>query len=112
MRSPGIWSPKKIPSGRFSTCPAAISYWQILGWWTACHFAYTAEVLWRQTFLRTTPARRFFGRTHEAAAQWPFDDVAKIAALVLTSCCISLPCLIWIGLIPSLLGVPQQNRLE
>jgi hypothetical protein len=65
------------------SCPAALAFWQLVGWWYACQFIFVADIIRRRAFLRTHAARMHLGRAHEAARlSWPFGWLHMMQTIV------------------------------
>eukprot|EP00884_Botryococcus_braunii_P013292 jgi/Botrbrau1/21964/Bobra.0249s0087.1 len=72
------------------SCPAALGFWQVVGWWLACHAAFAAEVFRRRAFLRTHAALAHLGPAHlEAAMKWPFGRSSMLLRMIITSLALS-----------------------
>lgn len=90
-------------SAEFS-CPAALAFWQVVGWWVSCVIVFFGDILLRRAFLHTREARMFLGPAYEAAAsRWPLGSSAKMQTCgrVLLILCFSA-CLIWNTALPLL----------
>lgn len=85
------------------TCPVALGFWQIAGYWVLCHLVVAVDVLRRRAFLRSPPAQEFLGPEHHVAAMnWPFRDGFKTLQIVLMSIGISYASVLWFLALPLL----------
>lgn len=71
-------------------CPAVLAFWQMVGWWMACHAVFAADIVRRRAFLRTHAALVHLGPAHQAAAMsWPFGRATSVIRLASTSIALS-----------------------
>jgi hypothetical protein len=86
----------QVQGRAFMSCPAALAFWQVLGWWLACIASFVVEVRRRRAFLRTHAASTWLGpHLVGAALQWPFGSaylmwkcVAAFSVLCVAFCVI------------------------
>eukprot|EP00884_Botryococcus_braunii_P021956 jgi/Botrbrau1/8444/Bobra.0237s0063.1 len=77
-------------SGAALSCPAAMGFWQLVGWWLACQIIYVADILRRRAFLRTQEAKAYLGRSLESSAlTWPFGRSTMIQTVIFTALAIT-----------------------
>lgn len=67
-------------------CSAVLAFWQVVGWWLACHAVVAADILRRRAFLQSHAALAHLGPAYQAAAKhWPFGSGSKTATIIVMS---------------------------
>lgn len=79
------------------SCPVALGFWQVVGWWLSCHCIIVVDILRRRAFLRRPAVLQLLSQDHTAAMMaWPFGNGFKVLHLVLMSVILSQLCVIWL----------------
>jgi hypothetical protein len=77
LRCIGTPSLEACAAGPALSCPAALGFWQVVGWVVAVLTVLVADVLRRRAFLRSGEAQAYLGPAYAAAATgWPFGQPA------------------------------------
>jgi hypothetical protein len=71
----GTPSLEACSAGAALSCPAAVGFWEVVGWLIAVLTVLVADVLRRRAFLRSGEAQAYLGPAYAAAATgWPFSS--------------------------------------
>jgi hypothetical protein len=104
LHSIGASVPAGCAAGGTLTCPAALAFWQVVGWFVGGVTVFVTDVLRRRMFLRSIEVQAYLGPRHAAAAlQWPFQSLKQVqtcVVAVLFLCYASS--LIWYSCLPFL----------
>jgi hypothetical protein len=97
LRCIGTPSLEACAAGPALSCPAALGFWQVVGWLVNLLTVLVVDVLRRRAFLRSGVAQAYLGPAYVAAATgWPFGSplLVRNCIMVLIILCYSAS-LIW-----------------